>query len=81
MFFTGWILLKFFTGTNYVSRVVSQIFSREGSSFHGLKTDFFHGLQNFFHGEKKTLSRIGIFSILNRSAVIPVSSKNVNKFK
>ena len=51
--FHGLDFADIFTGTNYFSRVVSKIFSREGSSFHGLKTDFFHGLQKFFHGEKK----------------------------
>ena len=55
VFFHGLDFAVIFTGRNYVSRVVSKIFSREGSSFHGNKIDFFHGLQKSFHGKKKTL--------------------------
>ena len=31
----------------------SEIFSRAVPSFHGFKTEIFHGLAHFFHGEKK----------------------------
>ena len=45
-----------FTGGRYFSRVVSEIFSRVGPSFHGRKTENFHGWTQFFDGKKKTLT-------------------------
>ena len=44
---------SFFTGVSYFSRVGSEIFSRVVPSFHGCKTENFHGLAHFFHGKKK----------------------------
>ena len=59
--FHGCNFPSFFTGVSYFSRVGSEIFSRAVPSFHGFKTENFHGLAHFFHGEKKTLRIGGIY--------------------
>ena len=51
--FHGLDICLFFTGKTFVSRVVSEKFSRVRLGFHGWKIDFFHGLQKVFHGKKK----------------------------
>ena len=55
--FHGLDFYRFFTGKTFVSRVVSEKFSRVRLGFHGLKTDFFHGFQKIFHGEKNTAGK------------------------
>ena len=51
--FHGCNFPSFFTGVSYFSRVGSEIFSRVVPSFHGSKTENFHGWAHFFHGEQK----------------------------
>ena len=53
--FHGCTFPSFFTGVSYFSRVGSEIFSRVVLSFHGSKTENFHGWAHFFHGKKNTV--------------------------
>ena len=55
--FHGCNFPSFFTGVSYFSRVGSEIFSRVVPSFHGSKTENFHGWAHFFHGKKKKHSQ------------------------